>query len=117
MVNLTQAVLVYLAGLNLPVSPIPGPLGDFTVGTDQILTWNTARLGTQPDQKVFDAVTQQQVDAYSQKQSQASATAVLNGTDGVSTLHRAIIAAAGLTIAQVTAQLPGASIPPPKPPG
>lgn len=115
MVNLAEAVLVVTNGLS-----ILGPQGDCIitdVGNGPIITyWNTRKLGPQPDDKVFAAVTQQQVDVYYQNRSQASADSILTtGADEVATLHRAIIAAAGLTIAQVQAQLPAASIPPPKP--
>lgn len=108
MVSLTDAVLV------LQPAATFGPDGTCRVADKgdgngpQIVSWDPS-LGPQPDAKQLAAVTPAQVTAYSQQQAQAAAAALLADPGATGTALRAIYLAAGLTPAQVQAQLAAAS--------
>jgi hypothetical protein len=109
MVDIFDAILVLTQG----VSPPPVPRVDFAVADagqgPQLTFWDADRLGPPPTAKQLAAVTAQQVTAYYQAQAQAAAQALLNDPGATGTALRAIYLAAGLTAAQVSAQLPAAS--------
>ncbi len=110
MVSLADAVLVLTQGANPPAVPgVDFDVLDLLDGNGlQLARWN-ARLGPQPGADQLAAVTQAQVDAVHQQQAQAVAQALLADPGGAGTALRAIFLAAGLTAAQVSAQLSAAS--------
>ena len=74
----TGQVLVYCINLSPPIAAVP--LQDFVVAetidgsSSEITYWNTAKLGAQPSQATFDAITQSQVDTYYRTAAKAAAT-------------------------------------------
>jgi hypothetical protein len=108
MVSLADAVLVLTAS----VSPPAVPLVDYVVADQgsgpQIAFWSK-RLGPQPTADQLAAVTADQATAARRQQTAQAAGALLVDPGPVGTALRAVIAAAGLTLAQVQAQLPSAA--------
>ncbi len=85
-------------------------LGDAADGNGpRVVRWDAAALGPQPTAAQFAAVTQAQADAARQQQVQAAAQALLSDAGSVGTALRAVYLAAGLTAAQVSAQLAAAA--------
>lgn len=91
----------------------PGLAAELTDSGDgngpAISVWNAVTLGPEPTPVQLAAVTPAQVTAYYQQQAQAAAQVLLVDLGGTGTALRAIYLAAGLTAAQVQAQLPAAS--------
>jgi hypothetical protein len=114
MVALSDSVLVWCASLSPPVVPnFPADVNlQVSEGVPTIVFWREEKLGKQPDAKALAAVTDQQVKDHYARKAQAEALAILGGSDGTAALHRAVVAATGLTTAQVQAQLPAASVAP-----
>jgi hypothetical protein len=104
MVSVAQAVAVLF--------PAAAPGVDYEVQDDgqgaHIVRWIAARLGPRPTPQQLAAVTAAQVTAHLQQQAQAAAQALLADPGATGTALRAIYLAAGLTAAQVSAQLPAA---------
>jgi hypothetical protein len=100
MVNVPDAILVLF--------PSSVPAIDWVVVNGEITYWDPA-LGQPPTAKQLAAVTDAQVTAYRQQQARAAAQAILNDPGPLGTALRAVYLAAGLTAAQVSAQLPAAS--------
>jgi hypothetical protein len=108
MVNLADAILVLVPAATFG----PGgtvALADRGDGTGPaVVAWDAA-LGPQPTPDQLAKVTPAQVTAYYQQQAQAAALALLTDPGATGTALRAVYLAAGLTAAQVQAQLPAAS--------
>ncbi len=111
-VSLPDAILVLTRG----ASPPAGFFADYEVGDDgqggaSITYWNP-RLGPQPTADQLAAVTAADVTAARQQAAQVAAQALLDDPGAAGTALRAVYLAAGLTAAQVSAQLGTASAPP-----
>lgn len=65
MVDITDAILVYCFNLVPSVDAVP--VIDFVVADGQITSWDTSKLGAQPDSGTLGQVTQNQVDYYFNK--------------------------------------------------
>lgn len=113
MANITDVIGAYCQGLPTPV--LPTPLKDYAVadagavGVGKIIFWNVATLGPQPSAAQLAAITPAQVLAYRKAVQAAAATALLADPSGPITLLRALMLAAGLTTAQLKAQIQNAT--------
>jgi hypothetical protein len=109
MVNLPDAILALVPAATF------GPGGTVTLADrgdgngPVIVAWDDAALGPQPTPEQLAAVTPAQVAAYYEQRAQAAALALLADPGATGTALRAVYLAAGLTAAQVQAQLPAAS--------
>ena len=81
MVALNDTIVAYLTVNNIAFAP-----GDYQTGQpegqpDQVLTWNTEKLGAQPTQAQLDAAYTTYEGQQIQKQNKAEAAILLSATD------------------------------------
>jgi hypothetical protein len=106
MPSIMEAALVLTQNFSPPAVPgVDFAIVDQGDGKGQQIVFWDPRLGSVPTAEQLAAVTDQQVQAYRQRQAQT----LLSDAGATGTALRAIYLAAGLTAQQVSAHLPAAS--------
>jgi hypothetical protein len=110
MPSIMEAALVLTQNFSPPAVPgVDFAIVDQGDGKGQQIVFWDPRLGSVPTAEQLAAVTDQQVQAYRQRQAQTLAQTLLSDAGATGTALRAIYLAAGLTAQQVSAHLPAAS--------